>query len=122
MAQTKTWYLNNKRWLPCTVLKKKKNFLVLDKGKLRSGKNYFLQSARVDQNWKHSNHKVHSLEHGSAVLCVSFNESKIVSGSADETIRGTSLPPQAFLPNPTYLIDKTFTVWDFKTRKCLHTL
>jgi len=49
----------------------------------------------VDQNWKHSNHAVHSLEHGSAVLCVSFNENKIVSGSADETIKGavTSHPP-----------------------------
>eukprot|EP01087_Luapelamoeba_hula_P018731 TRINITY_DN6085_c0_g2_i2.p1 TRINITY_DN6085_c0_g2~~TRINITY_DN6085_c0_g2_i2.p1 ORF type:complete len:652 (+),score=93.60 TRINITY_DN6085_c0_g2_i2:23-1978(+) len=67
---------------------------------LGSWKQLFMRRARIDRNWRKPEHRVHTLEHGSAVLCVAFNENKIVSGSADETIK----------------------VWDFKTKKCLHTL
>jgi len=105
-------------------------------------KRYCLGRARVDRNWKEGRYQVLSFQHGSAVLCVSFNEDWIVSGSADETIRvwnvnsgecaytlrGHIYTVKSLQFDSEKIIsgggtrDRTVKIWDMKTGKCEKTL
>ncbi|KAL6058537.1 F-box/WD repeat-containing protein 7, variant 2 [Balamuthia mandrillaris] len=102
----------------------------------------FMRACHCERNWKEANYQVHSLHHPSAVLCVAFNQDKIVSGSADETVKVWDLKTKQCvhaLKGHVYTVksvqfdesriisgggtkDRTLKIWDMRTGACLHTL
>ncbi|TPX49755.1 hypothetical protein SeLEV6574_g01291 [Synchytrium endobioticum] len=61
----------------------------------------YQQRARLERNWTEGNYIVRELVgHNEAIYCLQFDESKIISGSRDDTIK----------------------MWDMKTGECIKTL
>ncbi|ELR24698.1 Fbox domain/WD domain, G-beta repeat-containing protein [Acanthamoeba castellanii str. Neff] len=66
-----------------------------------SWKNYFVERQKVERHWKTGEYAIKTVQgHSGPVLCLSFDNRNIITGSGHREIR----------------------VWDLKTRRCKHTL
>jgi hypothetical protein len=73
-----------------------------DKGKDKANKRrrhawreYFIGRRRIDANWQEGTYALRTLTgHDNQLYCVQFDEDKIVSGSEDETMKGSLFLPR----------------------------